>query len=335
MAELSYWARGDSSSANNASVNSQGTTTTVTTELTFTSGTSGNLELDYNGGLPDPDTQVIIGGQTYDFTVQFSGALPSINKLSNVAGTDVRGAEITVIEIETGQRYYFMTDGSGTFAIMDDMPNGAIPIENVNANGPVLICFAADTLIETTDGERPVQALQVGDLVITEDGSAKPIRWIGQRSLSAAELIVYPNLRPVCIPANTFGAGAPHTDLYLSRQHRIVVQSWEVELLFGYERALVSAGNLVGKKIHVTAPGAPVTYYHIYFDDHEVVRSNGLWSESFQPGKRGIDSLDDAVRAEFLTLFGDVAAPGGITRRTDAFLSLRRHEASLLAPLAA
>lgn len=149
MAELSFWARGDSQTANNASLNSQGTSTTPTTEITFTSGTDGNLELDYNNGDFDPDTQVIVDGVTYNFTVEFSGNLPIANKLANVAGSDVQGTEITVIELETGQRYYFFTDGSGTFEIMDAMPNGAIPIDNLSTTGPVLICFVKGRKITT------------------------------------------------------------------------------------------------------------------------------------------------------------------------------------------
>ena len=330
MAELSFWARGDSQTANNASLNSQGTSTTPTTEITFTSGTDGNLELDYNNGDFDPDTQVIVDGVTYNFTVEFSGNLPIANKLANVAGSDVQGTEITVIELETGQRYYFFTDGSGTFEIMDAMPNGAIPIDNLSTTGPVLICFVKGTMIATPIGEIAVETLQVGDLVLTETGEAKPIRWIGSRFVSRHEQLCHANLRPIRIPADAFGKGAPHSDLYLSRQHRIVLDDWQIEMNFGHSRVLVPAGHLSGDRASVLPPTEDITYYHIYFDDHEMVRSNGLLTESFQPGKTGIDSLENNVRAEFLSMFADDAI-NAATARDDALPSLRRHEALLLA----
>ena len=41
-------------------------------QLTFTDNNTGDLSLEYNNGLPDPDTQVIINGTAYNFTVSFT-----------------------------------------------------------------------------------------------------------------------------------------------------------------------------------------------------------------------------------------------------------------------
>ena len=329
MAELSLWARGDSSSANNASINSENTNKTPTTELTFTSGTSGNLELDYNDGGEDLDTQVIIDNVTYSFTVDFSGYMPYSTALSDVAGTDVRGAEVVVITVETGQRYYFLTDGSGTFEVMDDMPNGAIPIDALSTTGPILLCFAAGAMIATPLGERPVEALAEGEFVRLADGRDVSIRWIGSRHVGGSELALYPNLRPIVVPAHSFGPDSPHSDLRLSRQHRVLVEGWEVELNFGTDRILVPIGHLVGDRIHVDHRCDAVTYYHLLLDSHDILLANGLPSESFLPGGHAVEGLDEATRAELMQLFPELCDPDA-ARMTDAAESLNRRQAAVL-----
>ena len=132
-----FYARGDSSSANNASVNSQGTKTTPTTELVFdldpAAGANGDYILEYNGGASDPDTLMYVDGVATTFTVEFSGSLPVSNKLSNVNGFDLRGEAIVVVTDDTtGQRYYMLTNSDTLFssdaemyATMDAMPNGS------------------------------------------------------------------------------------------------------------------------------------------------------------------------------------------------------------------
>ena len=44
-------------------------------------------------------------------------------------------------------------------------------------------CFLRGTMIRTPSGEQEISTLQSGDLVVTHSGQAKPIRWIGRRSL--------------------------------------------------------------------------------------------------------------------------------------------------------
>ena len=70
------------------------------------------------------------------------------------------------------------------------------------------------------------------------------------------------------------------------------------------------------------------------FDAHEVILSNGLWSESFHPGHQGMDGFDAETRAEVLYLFPELAecddyASYGATAR----VVLKAHEARLLATM--
>lgn len=329
MISISFLARGDNSTAANASINSVSTATVPVTELTFVAvqGASapddpyGDILLDPNGGAADPDTQVIINGVQMDFVVEFSGYLPTTAKFTNLG---VAGKEVVVISAG-GQRYYFITDGSGTYDIMSSMPNGSIPITGVTTK-TVVVCFANGSWIATPKGERRVETLKVGDLVVTADGETRPIRWIGVRTVTVSEMLLKKELRPVVIPAGAFGPNLPHSDLRLSRQHRLAVEGWQVEMLFGAERALVRAGHLDGAGIKSVLPKEAVTYYHILLDQHDMLIANGVASESFQPGPVGLCALDDAAREELAQLDPALLALSEIA----AAPSLKAHETSLL-----
>ena len=77
-------------------------------------------------------------------------------------------------------------------------------------------CFVAGTLIRTPSGDVPVESLTPGDLVMTHDDGAQPLRWIGRRSVPATGAFA-----PVRIRAGTFG---PHGALMLSPQHRVLMR---------------------------------------------------------------------------------------------------------------
>jgi hypothetical protein len=324
---MTFYARGDSGPANNAALNAQGTTTTPTTELVFSSGDTGDIELDYNSGSFDPDTTVFVDGVEMQFTVEFSGTLPYTQRLSNVNGQDLQGEEIVVITTEDGQRYFFLTSGNGDYTTMDAFPNGAHAIENISSTGPVLICFGRGTRITTPRGDIPVERLSVGDLVLTQDGRAVPIRWIGKKYLSPLQLSLFPSLRPVTIPSDQFAPGVPNRPLTLSPQHRISFGGWQAELLFGEEEVLFAAKFLQDKAADLV-PADGVEYYHLLFDQHEIILANGLPSESFQPGTLGLNSLSADDAAEIDALFPD--APTVATARPDACRALKAHEARVL-----
>jgi hypothetical protein len=50
-----------------------------------------------------------------------------------------------------------------------------------------------------------------------------------------------------------------------------------------------------------------VSYVHFMCESHQVVRTEGLWSETFYPGTQALKALDPAARAEILALFPELA----------------------------
>lgn len=193
----------------------------------------------------------------------------------------------------------------------------------------VIVCFTPGTQILTGRGEVPVEALVPGDLVVTRDNGLQPLRWVGTRKLTYAELRAKPDLQPVRIAAGALAGVGPDRAMLVSPQHRVLVEGARAEMYFGESEVLVPAKHLIGlAEVTRALPAEGVTYVHILFDRHEIVQSDGIWTESFQPAERTLNALDDAARAEVLELFPDLAADA--TGFPAARLSLKAHEAKVL-----
>jgi hypothetical protein len=221
----------------------------------------------------------------------------------------------------------------------DDYENGYVRI--LDANGVeigrvefdnierIIPCFTPGTLIRTDRGDVAVETLVAGDRVVTRDHGLQTLRWTGARHLSGLELMANPDLQPVRIARGAFGDCRPNRSMLVSPQHRVLLCGAPVELLFGEEEVLVPAKHLVGRVDATRAiPAGGVTYVHILFDQHEVVLSDGIWTESFQPADRTVSAMDQAVRDEVLALFPELTEAGSGT--VSARMSLKSHEAKVL-----
>ncbi len=183
-------------------------------------------------------------------------------------------------------------------------------------------CFVSGTLIQTLDGEVPVEELQPGDMVITKDDGAQPLRWIGSRQVEAEG-----DFAPIHIAANTFGE---HRPLLLSPLHRVLIKDGLAELLFGEPEVLVAARDLVNDHSVRRVTGGMVEYVHILFARHQVVISQGLETESFLPGPQIKSSFEAEMVDEICELFPELDANTGDGYGQAARRTLRRYEAQLL-----
>lgn len=183
------------------------------------------------------------------------------------------------------------------------------------------VCHATGTMIDVLGGQKPVEALELGDLVRTKDNGFQPVRWIASRTLRGADFAADPSLRPIRIREGALGTSKPSRDLWVSQQHCVLLDDWRCALLFGEDEVLAPAKALVNDhSITVDHSDKEVTYYHFMFDAHEIVYSNGVETESFHPAFAGVDALDADKRAELFKLFpeleADVAQYGDTARAT-------------------
>ena len=171
-------------------------------------------------------------------------------------------------------------------------------------------CFTVGTLIATTAGDRPIEDLSKGDLVLTADHGPQPIRWIGSRTLTRAQLQAKPRLRPICIAAGALGADLPLRDLRVSPQHRMLVRSAIAVRMFDTQEVLIPAHKLVGVPgIMVDEKADGVTYYHMLFDCHEILTAEGAPTESLFTGPEALKGIGPEARAEIFELFPEMRAP--------------------------
>lgn len=171
-------------------------------------------------------------------------------------------------------------------------------------------CFTAGTLIETPRGEIPIECLSVGDLVSTHDHGPQPIRWIGSRRVRLSPNPAFAQkLRPVRISRGALGAGLPHSDLLVSRQHRIVVSSSIAAEMFDSRDIMIPAIKLTGLDgVRIDHEVVDIEYFHILLDLHEVIFAHGTPTESLLTGFEAIKSLPPAARAEIQELFPELGS---------------------------
>lgn len=168
-------------------------------------------------------------------------------------------------------------------------------------------CFATGTLIDTPDGPRAVETFRAGDLVVTRDHGPQPLVWAGACRVDAARLDLQPNLRPIRIAAGALGPGQPARDLLLSPQHRVLVRSKIAQRMFGTFEVLVAAKQLLQLDgIDVAEDLDEVDYFHLLFDQHEIVVSEGAETESLYTGPEALKSVGPAAREEILTIFPEL-----------------------------
>ena len=153
-------------------------------------------------------------------------------------------------------------NGVVTFLDADGVETGTLNFSNIEN---VIPCFTPGTLIATPKGERQIEALEIGDRVITRDNGIQEIRWMGRRTLTGGELTRARHLQPILIKAGSLGNGLPERDMTVSPNHRMLVANDKTALYFEEREVLVAAKHLTGLEgVSVVEPNL-VTYIHFMF----------------------------------------------------------------------
>jgi hypothetical protein len=195
------------------------------------------------------------------------------------------------LDVPAGAYYYGSADPAGLSSILTSLSPFSAPTI-LYSNDPTLTihpeitvdqitftCLLAGTIVATPSGERLVENLVPGDLVLTPEGESVAIRWIGRQSA----LAMFSGLEamPVLIRAGALGDGMPSSDLCVSQNHAILVDD-----ILANARALVNGSTIVV----MPDPPERIDYFHLELDRHRLIVANGTPVESF---------IDDVSREEF------------------------------------
>jgi hypothetical protein len=232
-------------------------------------GGSGDDTFLFKGNVGDDLIKDLGGGDKIDLT-----AFSSITDVNQLTIEQVGGDTVITLPGPDG----------GTITV-----KGLSPAE-VIAHIEVA-CLMRGTLVRTPKGEVPVEVLAIGDEVVTVDGEAVPIKWIGRRAYARPFIAKGGKVAPVLLRANALGTQCPSSDLYVSPEHAIHVDG-----------VLVPARLLVnGDTIRQVHDFDRVEYFHLEFDDPQVILTNGAPTESYvESGNRRMF----ANHAEYLALYG-------------------------------
>jgi Hint domain len=97
-------------------------------------------------------------------------------------------------------------------------------------------CFLKGTTIRTADGNRKIEDLAVGDLLPTVFGGICAIQWIGHYPYKKSDQAKpwVKQVLPVRIARSALGPDMPHADLYVTKEHALLIDG-----------VLVTAGSLI------------------------------------------------------------------------------------------
>ena len=192
---------------------------------------------------------------------------------------------------DPGEDGYYLVFPDGLPPVDTDLTVDYTNLENGRAVthaslGAQVVCFCAGTLIRTPEGSTPIENLSEGDLVETHDNGAQEIKWIGTRRINFDKPEAQDEkLRPIRITAGALGSNLPARDLWVSRQHRMLISSKVSERMFGETAVLVPAIKLIELPgIFIDQDIETVEYFHLLFDRHEVIFAEGAPSESLFTG---------------------------------------------------
>lgn len=267
------------------------------------------VEAEYRIVLRDPDT----GIEYQALAVNFNNSSPAYSTVEGLAFIEVIPPAGVALEVIAA------FEGPGS--------SGRPPLDNIEIAVPA--CFTPGILIDTPSGQRPVESLRAGDLVSTYDRGPQPLIWVGQTGLGARDLARTPAARPIVIRKDALGPGVPARDMRVSPQHRILISGPQAELFYGEPEVLAAAAHLVdGHRIHVDETAQQVLYIHVQCASHEVLMSEGLPSESYNPGALSLMSSPEVLRAQLGTIMpAGIAAIG--PSLDAARPMIKRHEAAL------
>ena len=157
-------------------------------------------------------------------------------------------------------------------------------------------CFLKGTKIQTAEGERKIEDLAIGDLLPTMFGGLRPVQWIGRYPIKRSDPSKpwVKDALPVRIARSALAPNVPHTDLYVTGGHSLLIDG-----------VLVPAEVLInGTTItrYEAREYDELEFFHIKLESHDVIYAEGAPAETL------LNVEESAVNfADYLRQYGTAA----------------------------
>jgi len=234
-------------------------------------------------------TEVTFTGSTWTAGSSVSGSFTMTNIDLQNAGyeTPPTGGDADVVKITgagkpatLGTAFYQGSGGTyrpiilgsdGKYYILSNSPIPAFPLNNGTLDAvDFTYCYLKDTLILTPEGKKKIQELNINDEILNHDQKSIKIKWIGKQIINPVFAKLNKEL-PIKISANAIDINIPERDLFLSPDHSIFLEGLMINA-----KALVNGHTIY----QVSEWKDDVEYYHIMTENHEIIYSEGVPSET-------------------------------------------------------
>lgn len=159
-------------------------------------------------------------------------------------------------------------------------------------------CFLRGTKILTAEGERKIEDLAIGDLLPTMFGGLRPIQWIGRYSFKKGDPSKpwVKDALPVRITRSALAPNVPHSDLYVTRGHSLLIDGVLVPA-----ELLINGTTITRDQRHVREYDE-LEFLHVKLESHDVIYAEGVPAETL------INVQESAVNfADYLRRYGTAA----------------------------
>lgn len=146
--------------------------------------------------------------------------------------------------------------------------------------------FGRGAIVQTKNGPVAVEDLLPGDRVMTSENGFQTLLWKGTMTIIPGAQNAQARMGTMTrITADALGLGRPSPDLVLGPAARLLHRANGIRTLTGAHCAFVPVRDFIDQsQIIELTPIAPVHVYQLGFENHELVKVNGIEIESLHPG---------------------------------------------------
>ena len=132
-------------------------------------------------------------------------------------------------------------------------------------------CFLRGTLIQTSDGEFPIEELKIGTLVDTLRGPM-PVKWIGRQRFEKTTAAWHWSVAPIRLARFALSDQYPRRDLILSPHHSLFIDGVLIPVQWLLNGSTVTFAEMDDCEA--------IEYFHIELETHEVIFAEGAPAET-------------------------------------------------------